>query len=153
MNAVNELGAAVPSTEGEGFSTALETTLGKAGEASGIGAWSVGDAYDAFITGHFALAAEAMLDPGESGVQREDDKAEFLEKVGPVIVAAEVLGFVEDDLLEFAGCDTGQEPLGNEDARREKADDAGAIEHARGADCDALDCDVPGVMRVKSGGE
>ena len=153
MNAVNELGAAVPGAKGEGFSTALETTLGKAGEASGIGAWSVGDAYDTFITGHLALAAETMLDPGESGVQREDDKAEFLEEVGPVVVAAEVLGFVEDDLLEFAGCDTGEEPLGNEDARREKADDAGAVEHARGADCDALARDALGEMSVKRGGE
>ena len=117
MNAVNELGAAVPGTEGEGFSTALETTFSKAGKAGGVGAGSVGDADDSFVTGHLALAAKTMLDPGESGVQREENEAEFLEEVGPVVVAAKVLGFVEDDLLEFAWCYPGQQPLGNEDAR------------------------------------
>ena len=148
MNAVNELRAAVPGAKGEGLSTALETSLGEAGEASGIGAWSIGDADDAFITGHLAFAAETVLDPGESGVQREDDEAKFLEEVGPVVVAAQVFGFVEDDLLEFARCDTGEEPLGNEDARREESDDAGAVEHVRGADGYA-----PGTENIERSGK
>jgi len=74
-----------------------------------------------------------MLQPRESGIQGEDDEAKLLDEVGPVVAAAEMFGFVENDLPEFGGRETGEQPLRNEDARGEKADDAGAVECLRRA--------------------
>ena len=152
VHTVNEFGAAVPCSEGECFSTAgkiaFKTALGKTGEAGGVGPRCVRDADDAFIAGHFALAAETMLDPGQGGAEWEDDKAELLKEVGPVVAAAEVLGFVEDNLLELTGCEARKKPFRDEDARQEEADDTGAVEHVRGTDCD-----TPAEKMIEAGGK
>jgi hypothetical protein len=104
MNAMDEFGTTVPCTEGESFGATFEPAFCEAGEAGGVGAGCISNADDAFIAGHFALAAETMFDPRESRVEREEDEAELLKEIGPVVATVKVLGFVEDDLLEFGGC-------------------------------------------------
>ena len=137
MYAKNELGAAMPCTERQGISAAFEAAFGKAGETGSVRAGSVGDADDALIASHFALAAQTMLKPCQSRIEREDDEAELLEEVGPVVAAAEMFGFVEDDLPELGRREARKQPVRNEDARREKANDAGSIKGLDRADFDA----------------
>ena len=121
------------------------------GEAGGIGAGCVRDANDAFVAGHFAALAELAFDEPERGVQGEKHEAEFLQKVGPVVAAAEMFRLVENDLVEFAGCEAREEPIGNKDAGREEADDAGAVDVRRGADLKAAARDA-GWGEIDGGG-
>ena len=134
MDAADEFRTPLPCSEGKRLSTALEGALGEAGETGGVSAGSLGAADDAFVAGHLALAAEAVLDPCERGVQREKNQGKLLQQIGPVVAAAQVLRFMEDNVLEFAGREALKEPVGDEDARCEEADDAGAVKQARGAD-------------------
>ena len=51
-----------------------------------------------------------------------------MEEVRPVVKAAKVLCLVENDLIHFCGSKAREEPIWNENARSEEADDAGAVE-------------------------
>ena len=57
-----------------------------------------------------------------------------MKQIGPIVASAEMFRLVKDDLIEFAGSEACEEPIRNEDARGEEADDAGAIEVLRAAD-------------------
>jgi hypothetical protein len=76
-----------------------DAVFGQGGEAGGVGAGCAGGAEDLLVAGEFALDAEAALQPEERGVEGEEDEGELLEEVEPVVGAAEVGGFVEDDLV------------------------------------------------------
>ena len=51
-------------------------------------------------------------------------------------MAAQVFGLMQNHLFELCRREPGEEPVGNQNPRREEADDAGAVKMARGADFD-----------------
>jgi hypothetical protein len=116
--------------EGEGAAggAVFDAVFCERGEAGGVGAGRAGGAENLLVAGELALKAEAALDPEEGGVEREEDKSELLEEVEPVVCAAEVGAFVEDDLVELVGGEALEEPAGDEDLGGEEADDAGAVD-------------------------
>ena len=91
---------------------------------------------DAVVAGHLALAAKAALNPGQAGVQGEENQADFLQQIRPVVTAAQVLGFMQHDLVELPGSEAGEEPVWNENARGKEADDTGTFKLGGGADLD-----------------
>jgi hypothetical protein len=81
--------------------TIPQAALRQRGEAGGVDAGREGDAKDTVVAGEFALAAEAALDPDKRRVEREEGEADLLQKIEPVVGAAQVLDLVEDDLEEL----------------------------------------------------
>src|ERR1700733_3874390 len=120
----NQLRPTLPCSQRKRFSPPLDAPLGKASQAGRIGTRRLRDADDGLIARHLPLQAELALHPEQYRVQRKDDQAEFLQQVGPIISAAQMLRFVQHDLLQLTLREPVEEPCGNKDARRQKTDDA-----------------------------
>ena len=106
MHAADQLRPALPRSKRQSLGTALETTLqpalGQACEAGRVGARRLRSAHHALVAGHLALAAKAALHPCERGIQWEENQGKLLQKIDPVIVAAQVFGLMQDHLFELA---------------------------------------------------
>src|SRR5262249_30211321 len=89
---------------------------------------------DTLITGCLALPAKPPLDPGQPRIQRENHQRHLLEKICPVIEPAEMRHLMPNDLLKFGRSCALQQPPRNQNARSEKADDAGLIDLCRSAE-------------------
>ena len=111
----------------------LDLPFGKAGEAFRVGARRLCPAHHALVASHLTLAAQAAFDPHQRRVQWEQNQGQLLEKIGPIVAAAQVFGLVQNHLLKFARRQAREEPFRNQNARREKANHAGAVEPARRA--------------------
>jgi hypothetical protein len=70
-------------------------------EAQGVGLATATGAQNAVVAGQFALRAKAAFDPEEHRVDGEQNQADFLQEVGPVVGAAQVLHLVDYHLLQF----------------------------------------------------
>jgi hypothetical protein len=101
--------------------------LGEISQAGSVGLARRGEVQDAVVAGEFALDAEAALDPVEDGVEGEEDEADLLEEIGPVVPATEMLHLVEKDLFELLRRELFEQSWGKENAGVEEADDAGAV--------------------------
>jgi hypothetical protein len=112
----------------------LKSALGKSGEASGVCSRGFRPADYAVVTRYLALGAEAALEPPERWIEREGGQAELLQQVCPVVPATKMLRLVQHNLLKLSRGEPAQQPGGNQDARAEEADDAGAVEIAGHAD-------------------
>jgi hypothetical protein len=144
VNTMDELRPVLPGAEREGFCSMLQTALGEAGEAGGVRAWSLGDADYGFIAGHLALLRELTVNPPKRGIQRKENQAKLLGEIGPVVETAEVFGLMENDLIELSLTEAHEQPIRNEDAWGEEADDTGAIQIMRGADLGCAATKYPG---------
>ncbi|MGA8672716.1 MAG: hypothetical protein WB679_22765 [Terracidiphilus sp.] len=144
VNTMDELRPVLPDAEREGFCSMFKATLGEAGEAGGVRAWSLGDADYGFIAGHLALLRELTVNPPKRGIQREENQAKLLGEIGPVIETAEVFCLMENDLIELSLSEAHEQPIRNEDAWGEEADDTGAIQIMRGADLGGAATKYPG---------
>ena len=69
-------------------------------------------------------------------MEGEENEAELLEEVCPVVTAAEVLGLMQENLAEFVGGEALKEIQGEQDFGSKKADDAGVGELVGGANFD-----------------
>jgi hypothetical protein len=144
VDSMNQFGATIPGAERKRFGTVLKTALGKTREAGCVGARSLRDADNGFIAGHLAFFREAAFDPPKRGIQRKENQAKLLGEIGPVVETAEVLGLMENDLIELSLCEAHEQPIRNEDAWGEEADDTGAIQIMRGADLGGAATKYPG---------
>src|ERR1019366_6981370 len=120
VDAMDQLGPALPCSQRKSLGATFKSTLGKAGQACGISTRRMRNSYDTVVAGHLTLAAEPMLNPKQRGIKREQNQAELLGKVRPIVVAAQMFGFMQHYLFEFAGCEPGKKPVGNKDARLEE---------------------------------
>jgi len=96
----------------------------------------------AVVAGKLALDAETAFDPVEDGIQREEDEADLLNKVGPVVAAAEMLELVQENLLELLRGESLEQGKGEKDSGAVKADDAGAVDVLGDAELRRAGCAV-----------
>src|SRR6202012_222516 len=94
----------------------------------------VGGGEHAVVAGQLALQAKTALNPEENRIQREEDEDDLLGKVDPVVVAAQMLALMENDMLQFRGRKTRIEAGRYQDAGRQETDDAGLNDVVRGAE-------------------
>jgi hypothetical protein len=105
----------------------VECVFRQAGEAGRVGFGSFGEPENGVVAGYFTLEAETLFYPDEGWVKGKENKSQFLDQVNPIVCPAEVPHFVKNDLFELGWSEFFEEPLRDENARREEADYAGAI--------------------------
>ena len=83
-------------------------------EASGVGAGIARRGQHGIVAGHLALQRKARIDPPDSGMEEEQSTDGLLEKVGPVVVAAQVRQLMDHDGPQFVGAEIAQRPCGKD---------------------------------------
>ena len=110
-----------------------EALLGETDQRLGIGAGAEVGGEHGIVAGHLALEREPRLDKPDRRMKEEDRLHEFLREVGPVVLAAQVREFVQEDGVEFGGRNLGQRPRREDDHGAEVSDGRGDANRIGGA--------------------
>ncbi len=128
VHAAREFGLLLPCSERKGHGAMVERAFREAGEAGCVGLGGFGEPENGVVAGYLALKAEALFDPDECWVYGEENQSQLLDQVEPVVCPVEMAELVKDDLLELGWSELVEEPLRDENPRREETDDAGAVD-------------------------
>lgn len=122
--------------KGEGDAATDEGVLSEVRETSGIGLAGAGGFKDAVVAGKLTLDGETPLQPEQDGVEGKDDEGDAAKEIGPVVTTAEVFEFVQQYLLKFGRTESFDEANRQQDARVDKAENAGTVDFCGGAELD-----------------
>jgi hypothetical protein len=134
MDSTSQFGLLLPGSEGESGTAPHKGVLGEVSEAGSVSLSRRSKAQDAVVAGKFAFDAEATLDPVEGRVEGEEDEADLLEEIGPVVPTTEMLHLVEKDMFELLRRELFEQGWRKQNARVEERDDAGAVYISRDAE-------------------
>lgn len=147
MDAAGELGLPLPCPESKRYAAAKQGVLGKTGEAGGIGFSGRGGVQHTIVARELPLDAQAALDPVEHGIKREENQADLLDEIRPVIAAAKMLHLMEHDLLELLFGESLEQLGGKKNPGMEESGDAGPVDLNRGAEL------RPALFLIRKGGQ
>ena len=89
---------------------------------------SFGKPENRIVAGYLAFEAETLFYPDERWIYGEEDKSQLLDQVNPIVRPTKVLHLMKNDLSKLGWSELFEEPLWNENPRREEADHAWAVD-------------------------